>query len=280
MSVPQTTLSAAITTTVATTATVSDVLGFASSVETDDLVQIENEFLLVSGGLGTTSWSSITRGYAGSIAATHLNAATVTRIARAYSDLTRVKAQASIPDTDDDAVLLVYIAAAQAYLCGPYGTGIFLGPSTDTSRIYHGQDALCNGKRLWIPGGIRTLSAMTIGSCTGATQTAATVTDWDLGPLSYELSTGRPYNYIEFADVTTGNWNYFPWGKRNVTLTGTFGPAAVDDWTAKLADMVVIRMWEDRNAGPRSSPTPDMYVYEKEQRILDSLRAEHFAGVW
>ena len=68
-----TTLSAAIAAAGTLSCTVRDVVGFATAAETDDLVQIESEYTLVTAGMGTTSWT-ITRGYAGSTAVAHADA--------------------------------------------------------------------------------------------------------------------------------------------------------------------------------------------------------------
>lgn len=70
-----TTLSAAITTTGATSISVTSASGFPGSG--NYAIQIDSEVLLVTGGQGTTTWT-VTRGYNGSAAATHSNGATVT----------------------------------------------------------------------------------------------------------------------------------------------------------------------------------------------------------
>src|SRR3990167_8588289 len=104
MSSPQTTLSAAITTTNGTTCTVRDVLGFpATGTYT---VLIDSEQILVGAGGSTTSWSSLTRGYNSTTAATHLDAATVSLVPEAYATLADVKASMQLPDTSRDAYLL------------------------------------------------------------------------------------------------------------------------------------------------------------------------------
>lgn len=69
-----TTLSAAITTTSATSLTVTSASGFPA-VGTY-LVQIDSELLLVTAGQGTTTWT-VTRGVGGTTAATHTNGTAV-----------------------------------------------------------------------------------------------------------------------------------------------------------------------------------------------------------
>ena len=59
-----------------TSLTAGDHLGFAGASETNDLVLIDSEFILVGGGLGTSVWTILTRGYAGSTAAAHADGVT------------------------------------------------------------------------------------------------------------------------------------------------------------------------------------------------------------
>lgn len=69
MTEPQTVLAASIATVGATTCTVGDVLGFPASGTFT--VRIGSERILVGAGAGTTSWSSLTRGYQQTTATTH-----------------------------------------------------------------------------------------------------------------------------------------------------------------------------------------------------------------
>ena len=70
-----TNLSAAITTTAATSISVISATGFPSAG--NFIIQIGAEFLLVTAGQGTTTWT-VTRGYASTIAATAVSGATTT----------------------------------------------------------------------------------------------------------------------------------------------------------------------------------------------------------
>ena len=149
--------------------------------------------------------------------------------------------------TDDD-ILQSYIDGANGAIV--QRIGYYPGPSADTSRTFHGRDAVKDGMRLWIPAGVRSITTMTIGASTGATATAVTAADYVLGPASYLLRPGEPYHYIEFVDVTTGNWGSFPAAYSNVNITdGLFG------WATPPADLVTIasawsiRMWKARAAG-------------------------------
>lgn len=75
MTEPQTVLAAAIETVGATTCSVGDVLGFPASGAFT--VRIGSERIRVGAGAGTTSWSSLTRGYQQTTAAAHAQGAAV-----------------------------------------------------------------------------------------------------------------------------------------------------------------------------------------------------------
>jgi prepilin-type N-terminal cleavage/methylation domain-containing protein len=80
---PTTTLASAITSTSQLTITVASASGFPTT--SPFLVKIDSEYILVSGGAGTTSWTiyqTSDRGLLGSTAATHSAGATVTQIQR------------------------------------------------------------------------------------------------------------------------------------------------------------------------------------------------------
>jgi len=147
----------------------------------------------------------------------------------------------------DDDILRGYIDAANGAII--QRIGYYPGPSTDTSRIYHGIDAVRSQKRLRVPGGVRTVSALTIAGNTGETQTAATVGDWVLGPNIHALRTGEPYHYLQMVDLTTGSWSTFPSGYENVTITGTFGWSIVPPDLVAIASAWAIRQWKSRAAG-------------------------------
>jgi len=80
---PATTLSSAITSASQLTMSVASASGFPST--SPYLVKIDSEYILISGGTGTTSWTvnqTSDRGYLGTTATTHSAGATVTQIQR------------------------------------------------------------------------------------------------------------------------------------------------------------------------------------------------------
>jgi Phage gp6-like head-tail connector protein len=188
-----------------------------------------------------------------------------------YTTLARVKAQAGISDTTDDAVLQTYVDATNAEMIRRIG--IDLGPSSDTLRLYDGNDAVRYGSRLWVAGGIRTLTQVRIASCTGGTLTTATLGDFLLRPKAQDRRTGMPAMRLDISDASS---SVFYAGYDNIELTGTFGYAAVPEDLAKLGDMIVLRMWEDRNAGGATAPTPSKFIFGDDRMLLDTYRFENF----
>ncbi len=148
----------------------------------------------------------------------------------------------------DDDILMGYINAVNGAIT--QRIEYYPGPSVDTSRTYHGRDALAGGRKLWIPGGVRGITTMTIAGSTGASATAVTAGDFVLGPLSYSARPGEPYHYIEFVDVTAGNWGHFPYGFENVNITsGLFGWGTVPADLVAVASAWAIRQWKSRASG-------------------------------
>jgi hypothetical protein len=222
---------------------VRDALGFASASETDDLIAVDSEFMLVTAGMGTTTWT-VTRGYAGSTAAAHSDGATVTRVLRGWTDLTKVRSRLGLAadDTSSDDELQDIIAAVNDWLTDYIG--VFLGPSTDTTRTF---DVTGYGRELRIPGGIRTLTAMTVAAGTGGTATTVPVGDALLRPLS--LNADEAYDRVILTDDPTGTVTRFSPGYGVVTITGTFGPATVPPRFVEIATRLAVLRWQARNSG-------------------------------
>lgn len=192
-----------------------------------------------------------------------------------YTNLFRAKMALGITDEVDDARLPLIVAGVNAEMIRR--TGVFLGPSNDTIRTFDGREAVIGAKRLWIAGGIRTLTAVRIATATGGTLTAATLGDFLLRPKSWELRPGQPYQRIDISDVPVGSTSTYPDGYDNVEFTGTWGPAAVDDSLAQMGDTLSQRIWNDRNAGSEYlAATISKYIYPADAEMLEFFRGEAF----
>lgn len=265
-------LAAAIATVGATSLTVDDALGFPTVAYS---VLIDAEILRVTAGFGTTSWT-VTRGYGGTTAATHLDDATVTLVPETeWTGHDRMISQLGLTTPSEFATLGYCIAAANAELSRR--VGVFLGPSTDTLRLYDGAGATRDGTRLRIPGGIRTLTQVRLADTTGGTLTEATLADFLLRPKVHEMRPGGAHLYVDISEASSSR--FWP-GRDNVELTGTFGPAAVDADCARIADMVAARMYQySASGGDLTLPTASKFIYADDAAKLRAISAEHFAMV-
>lgn len=273
-----TTLAAAIVSTAATTCTVNGIDGFAEAAEGDDLVLIDSEFILVGSGIGSSSWSDLTRGYGGSTAATHLSGATVTRVPRGWVSLVDLKGWIEYEDDhEDDDRLLTAIEATNAYIT--QCVGLFVGPSTDTTRTYRRIEPDEDGRVLWITGGIRSFTTLELRRASTDAWETVTAGDVELGPPSWDLRPGQAYQWLEFIDDPTGAWLSFP-RHGELRISGArFGPEMPDPSAAQIARTVVTRMWEAREEGSLRNPSPSKFVYSDDMDVLRALGMEHVAGL-
>lgn len=197
--------------------------------------------------------------------------------AGAITTLEQVKNHANIPatDTTDDGRLALYVASTNGELIRRLGFDP--SPSPDTTRTYDACDAQLYGTRLYVPGGIRAFTAVEV-STDGSTWTAVT-SDVRVGPLSHARLPGDPGWFIEFKPYTTGGITSFD-GYVYVRITGTafetFGYPYIPDVLSKLADMIVLRMWNDRQAGTLSSPTPSKFIYPDDAAMLREIARDNF----
>lgn len=247
MASPQTTLSGAINGAV-TALTVADVLGFPAAYAFT--VEIGTERLRVTAGYGTTSWT-VTRGYDGTTAAAHAGGAAVTLLQRAYTSPGAAKLRMNKTATTDDAMLLELADGINRDL--NRRIGYFVGPADDTTRVYSGRAARihCDGRRLYIPGGIRTLTGVRIAtSSDGDLASVSALSDFHLGPEEWDGgSPDEPYQYVEITDNPDGDFGRFPDALRNVELTGTFGWDEVPADLAELATRQLVRAFLARSSG-------------------------------
>ena len=259
MSSPQTTLSAAITTTNGTTCTVRDVLGFpATGTYT---VLIDSEQILVGAGGSTTSWSSLTRGYNSTTAATHLDAATVSLVPEAYATLADVKASMQLPDTSRDAYVLDLLGQAAEHIDFKCGRRFYRNPLSGDGTFY--VDVTRSGQSsLVLAGGSRTTSgqALDIISITTLSirddESDATYTTVSAGDTGYYLEpgsgpgaagTGWPYEDILLSRNGT-NYATYPVGRRAVTIVGALGFPAFPSAVVR-ANVDLAREWYRQGPG-------------------------------
>lgn len=252
----QTALAAAIATTNAVSITVDDFLGFPATGEFT--VYIDLEALRVTAGNGTTTWT-VTRGYLGTTAATHLDNSTVTYLPDSIVSLATIKTWTSIADVVDDAWLTIAVDACNRAIFR--GIGVDLGPSPDATRTYDVRDATRDLTRLRIPGGIRAFTTVEVSN-DGTTWVAIT-SDVRIGPAAHLREPGEPGSFIEFKPYTATYSSFMTFVY--VRITGTaFATFGWDEYPSDLVQSAVAalqRAATDRD-GRGSFPTEtDMARY-------------------
>lgn len=229
--------------------TAGDALGFPGA---PFVIEIDNERIYVSliDDDDGTVWT-IQRAYQGTAAASHADGAAITCVETAYTSLGLVKADMANAGqaygTDFDTVIQSKVDAANARIL-EY-VEMFVGPSSDTSRTYDFESCR-NRRRLWIRGGIRSVSALTVAGNTNATAIAATIGDVLVRPLaSQRLSADYPGTELWLSDVPSGQVTDFYPGYGVIVVTGAFGFASVPPSLVEVATTLAKRMFLSRQSG-------------------------------
>ena len=191
--------------------------------------------------------------------------------------LETVKTWQTLTDAVDDPWLPIAIGAINRSAIRMIGVDI--GPSPDTTRTYDACDAVRDGRRLWIPGGIRSFTTVEV-SYDGTTWVDVTAY-LRIGPASQARAAGEPGAYIEFLPYLSGNVASFA-GYHYVRITGTafqtFG------WDAYPMDLVqtcaaaLQRLYADRQ-GRGAFPTETDAARYFNPATLAYFRRLYFADV-
>jgi hypothetical protein len=212
--------------------TAGDALDFPASAPFQ--VEIGSERILVGAGAGTTAWSSLTRGYGGTTAASHIDGSTITLVENAYTSLALVKASQDVSTSTNDSVIQKYVDAANRRLINFIGG--FIGPTGETSRTYDYPADPVDPRCFRIPTGIRSIGTMTVAPGTGQAAVTASAGDILLRPKPADrTSRDDPATEVWFSDNSTGDVTSFTAGYDVIVFTNS-----VFDWAACPSDLVEI----------------------------------------
>ena len=87
-----------------------------------------------------------------------------------------------------------------------------------------------------------------------------------------------PYHFLEWKDVTTGAWGYWPAAYSNVTITGLFGWGQVPDDLVEWASWQVVQLWKARASGTGMVGSTEFGTIDlsrlpaEARRVIDSYR--------
>jgi hypothetical protein len=137
-----------------------------------------------------------------------------------------------------------------------------------------------SGYRLFIPQGIRSISAMNVADTdrgpTGGSYTAATVGDYYIEP-SADRSTFKPGFWVRFGSYAVGTVRGFYDATYGVEITGTFGYAAVPPAAQDIGVSAVIRHYLAKDSaalvapvGPEGDMRVIRFLSPSEERFLRS----------
>lgn len=192
--------------------------------------------------------------------------------------LETVKTWQDIDDTEDDKWLPIGVGAMNRAIIR--GIGVDIGPSPDTTRTYDACDAVRDGRRLWIPGGIRSFTTVEV-SYDGTTWTDVTASV-RIGPSAQARPAGEPGAYVEFKPYVSDGVASFS-GYVYVRITGT--AFATFGWDAYPLDLVQMatsafqRMYADRDHQNPAFPNETDAARYLNQSTLAYYRRMYFADV-
>ena len=160
----------------------------------------------------------------------------------AYATATLLKSQTGIADTTDDTALGNVCDRINQYI--ETKCGRVIAPVASATYLIDGDGT----KRFHFQGGIRAISALTVGDHTGATKVALASTEYFLRPSTHERKPGWPA-----TEVILSNYNatrsVFPSGFDTISMTATTGWAAIPDDITEVALTAATRAWHAVQAG-------------------------------
>lgn len=164
-----------------------------------------------------------------------------------YATTATVKARLGIADTDtdDDDLLDTICDQVNQFIESPQGCGRIVAPVASATYVADG-----NGlTRLYVPRGIRTLSALSLGDFTGDDLDLLDPGDYLLRPTTHDRTPGWPAEWIVLSDRATGSHSRFAAGFGTVSYTATTGWDAIPDDLVDAALTTAVRAWHARQSG-------------------------------
>ena len=179
-------------------------------------------------------------------------------------------------DTDDDGWLPYTVGAINRVFVRE--VGIDIGPSPDTTRTYDACEAVREGTRLWIPGGIRAFTTVEV-SYDGSTWTDVTASV-RIGPVAHSRTAGEPGAYIEIVPYPTTLWSFAGWTYVRITGSAfaTFGWDAYPMDAVQACLAALQRAYADRQ-GRGQFPTETDILRYFNPATLAYFRRMYFSGV-
>lgn len=163
----------------------------------------------------------------------------------AYATLAALKTRLGITTSADDALMTTICDQVNAYVEGPSACDRVIAPIASAVFLFDG-----DGTRvLSYPRGIRSVTLLEIAQFTGDAYRTVVSTDYRIRPSASMRQSGAPGTRIEWIDVPTSGFGYFPPGYDTVRVTMSTGWDAIPDDVTDVALTAASRAWYSRQAG-------------------------------
>jgi hypothetical protein len=197
--------------------------------------------------------------------------------ALSYATKEGVKARLNIgtADTTDDALLTTLCGQINGWMEDEMGRQV--GPVASTTYTFDGDGS----DELYIPNGIRTVSALTIADSTEGTPVAET--HYVVLPRVQDRRPGWPGFYLKLTDLSEMRF-YRAFG--NVAVTMTAGWDAIPTSLTEVAEVAVVRAWHARQTGQTDivgtdetgNPIVSRFVSGKDMKTIRRYKVDYLVG--
>jgi hypothetical protein len=172
-----------------------------------------------------------------------------------YASLSHVKQRIGISGTTDDALIQRLCDEVNTWIETVCGRPI--APDPTTVYTADGWDASEDGRVLYFPRGIRSLSQLEVAPHTGAAYVVVPATDYFLRPTPNDRPPGWPAFEVHMTNIPSAG-NLYPRffrGYDTIRLTGLFGWDAIPADLVLVAEQLAVNLYRERAAGGTDSVT-------------------------
>lgn len=206
-------------------------------------------------------------------------------MALSYTSSTIIKTRLGITDTDDDSLLGSYATAVNEWV--ETFTGRQIGPITGGTATFDGfHDCSDDGRTLYVPQGVRTVTSLTVAPGTGTTPVSATAGDLVILPRSHNRKPDWPGFEVRIIDSPTGAVTYFARGFGNIVMVYDGGWAAIPAKVTEIASAIAVRVWHARKSGQTDivgsdetgAPVVSRYVAAEDKAYLRMFQRDRLVA--
>ena len=196
---------------------------------------------------------------------------------QSYATYTNVKTRLGLPDDTDQTFITQLCTNANEYL--EFYCRRAIGPTTGGTATFDADSDVFDGE-LYVYGGVRSITSLTVAPATGETGVAATVADTIILPRSQNRRPGWPGFWVKFKDVVAGSVSDWGTGQAGIVMVYDSGWAAIPAEITEIAEVLVARAWFARQAGQADvvgndetgAPLVSRFVSARDRQTLNTYR--------